>query len=108
MPPEIRLEAVLAAMTDAVVISDKSGLFIDFNEPFAHLNRFKTKSECALALADYPALIEAATAEGVIIPHEQWPLPRALRGESGANVELTVTRKDTGERWHGLYNYAPI
>ena len=52
MPPEIKLEAVLAAMTDAVVISDKGGTFIDFNEPFARLNRFKTKSACALALKE--------------------------------------------------------
>jgi PAS domain S-box-containing protein len=95
-------------MSDAVVISDKSGLFIDFNEPFAHLNRFKTKSECAGALADYPAIFEASSVEGNSIPPHQWPIPRALRGESGVNVELKLHRKDTDERWIGLYNYAPI
>lgn len=108
MPPEIRLEAVLAAMSDAVVISDKSGLFVDFNEPFAHLNRFKTKDECARVLADYPAVFKVATADGVCVKPEDWPLARALRGETGTNVELCVSRNDINAQWIGLYNYAPI
>jgi PAS domain S-box-containing protein len=108
MPPEIKLEAVLAAMTDAVVISDKNGILIDFNEPFAHLNRFKTRSECALALAEYPPTFKAYSKDGSLVPPDQWPIPRALRGESGVNVELNVTRTDIGEHWVALYNYAPI
>jgi PAS domain S-box-containing protein len=108
MPPEIKLEAALAAMSDAVVITDKSGFFIDFNEPFAHLHRFKTKSECALALHDYQTVFEATTMDGVLVPPEEWPIPRALRGEVGVNVELKLARKDTEDRWVALYNYAPI
>ena len=108
MPPEIKLEAVLAAMTDAVVISDKGGTFIDFNEPFARLNRFKTKSACALALADYSTTFDVTTLEGFPVLVDQWPISRALRGESYANLELKIERKDTHERWIALYNYAPI
>jgi PAS domain S-box-containing protein len=108
MPPEIRLEAVLAAMTDAVVITDKRGLFVDFNEPFAHLNRFKTKGECARVLADYPSVFEATTADGIPVQPEDWPLLRALRGETGVNVELRCARSDINAQWLGLYNYAPI
>lgn len=108
LPPEIKLEAVLAAMNDAVVISDKSGLFIDFNEAFAHLNRFKTKGECARALADYKAIFETTAPDGTIVTPEEWPILRALRGESGVGVELKVLRKDTGECWSTLFNYAPI
>ena len=108
MPPEIKLEAVLAAMTDAVVISDKGGTFIDFNEPFAYLNRFKTKSACALALADYPATFDVTTLEGVPVLPDQLPISRALKGELGVDLELKIERKDTHERWIALYNYAPI
>lgn len=108
MPSAIKLEAVLASMTDAVVIMDKSGIFIDFNEPFAHLNRFRTKNECAIALEEYPAIFQVATTDGSPVPPEDWPLARALRGESGVNVELHVRRLDSGEHWTGLYNYAPI
>jgi signal transduction histidine kinase len=37
-----------------------------------------------------------------------WALPRALRGESAANAEYTLRRKDTGETWVGSYSFAPI
>jgi PAS domain-containing protein len=108
MPSQIKLEAVLASMTDAVVITDKSGQFIDFNEPFAHLNRFKTKSDCAIALAEYLPTFETTSPEGDPIPPDMWPIPRALRGESGVNLELKVRRADTSEQWTALYSYAPI
>lgn len=108
MPPGIKLEAVLAAMSDAVVIADREGMFIDFNEPFAHLNRFRTKSECAVALDQYPASFLVTMLDGTPVPPEEWPIPRALRGESGVSLELIIERTDLHERWVALYNYAPI
>lgn len=106
--PEIKLEAVLAAMADAVVIVDRTSTFIDFNESFAHLNRFETKSACAQALHEYWATFEVATLDGNVMSAAEWPLARALAGESASNVELRVTRKDINESWLGLYNFAPI
>jgi len=41
-------------------------------------------------------------------PLEEWPLSRALRGETGTNVEYQLLRKDTGARWIGSYSFAPI
>lgn len=108
MPPDIKLEAVLAAMTDAVVISDKTGRFIDLNEAFAHLNRFKTIHECALAIADYQTNFEVTAADGTPVHPDDWPIQQALRGQSGVNVELKVQRRDIKEEWSGLYNFAPI
>jgi PAS domain S-box-containing protein len=95
-------------MADAVVIADRSGTFIDFNESFAHLNRFETKSACARALHEYWSTFEVATSGGAFMPATEWPLARALRGESASNIELKVTRKDINKSWLGLYNFAPI
>ena len=108
IPPEVKCKAVLAAMTDAVVITDKNGAFIDFNEPFAHLNRFKTTSECATAFGEHPPGFEATSTDGATLPPDQWPIQRALRGESGADVELKIKRANTEEVWTAIYNYAPI
>lgn len=108
MAPDIKLEAVLAAMTDAVVIADRNGIFIDFNEPFARLNRFSTKAECIRALPDYSKNFEVALPNGVVTTFDEWPIARALRGESGENLELRITRSDIKESWIGMYNYAPI
>jgi PAS domain S-box-containing protein len=106
--PDIKLEAVLAAMADAVVIADRNSTFIDFNESFARLNRFERKSSCARALHEYWSAFEVAASDGTLLSATEWPLARALRGESASNVELKVIRKDTNESWLGLYNFAPI
>jgi PAS domain S-box-containing protein len=108
MHPAIKLEAVLAAMMDAVVISDREGRFIDFNEPFAKLNKFKSKSECMVALADYPSIFKVSTLDGSTLSPEDWPIQRALRGETGENLELLVERSDSHERFVATFNFAPI
>jgi two-component sensor histidine kinase len=47
-------------------------------------------------------------ADGEPAPVDQWAVPRALRGETGTNVEYTLLRKDTGETWVGSYSFSPI
>lgn len=106
--PEIKLEAVLAAMADAVVIADRSGNFVDFNESFAHLHRFKTKAECAQALHEYWDTFEVFTLDGSPLSADEWPMAKALRGESASHVELNVRRRDIEQSWIGSYTYAPI
>jgi PAS domain S-box-containing protein len=101
-------EAALASMGDAVFISDTEGRFIDFNDTFATFHRFRNKDECAKTLAEYPVFLDVYLPSGELVPHDQWAVPRALRGESANNVELTLLRKDTGETWVGSYSFAPI
>jgi PAS domain S-box-containing protein len=103
-----KLEAALASMNDAVFISDTEGRFIDFNEAFATFHRFKDKESCAKTLAEYPEILDVFMADGSPAPLEMWAVPRALRGESGSNVEYSLRKKDTGESWVGSYSFAPI
>ena len=103
-----KLEAALASMSDAVFFSDREGHFIDFNDAFATFHRFSDKAACAKSLAEYPEFLDVFMASGEPAPLDQWAVPRALRGESGSNVEYTLRRKDTGEAWVGSYGFAPI
>ncbi len=103
-----KLEAALASMTDAVVISDPDGRFIDFNDAFASFHRFKDKRECLTTLAEYPGILDVYTANGELAPLEQWAVARALRGEMVTNAEYTLRRKNTGETWIGSYSFGPI
>jgi PAS domain S-box-containing protein len=103
-----KLEAALASMSDAVFISDTAGRFIHFNDAFATFHRFTNKMECARKLSEYPDFLEVYSTDGELLPLEQWAVPRALRGESGSNVEYVLRRKDTNEMWDGSYTFAPI
>ena len=102
------LDAALESMSDAVFIANREGSFIDFNEAFATFHRFPDKASCPLTLAEYPALLDVSLPSGESLPYENWPVPRALRGESAFNVEFTMRRRDTRESWIGSFNCAPI
>jgi PAS domain S-box-containing protein len=103
-----KLAAALASMTDAVFISDVTGKFIEFNDAFATFHKFNSKEECGKHLTDYAAILDVYTADGKPVPLEQWAVPRALRGDTGTNVEYSLRRKDTGDTWIGSYSFAPI
>lgn len=103
-----KLEAALASMTDAVFISDAEGRSIEFNEAFATFHRFANKGECAKTFAEYPDILDVFLPDGTPAPLEMWAVPRSLRGETEANAEYTLHRKDTGEYWVGSYSFGPI
>jgi len=103
-----QLDAALASMSDAVVISDAEGNFIEFNDAFVTFHKFKNRTECLKILGEYPAILDVFMTGGEPLPLEQWAVPRALRGEKANNVEYGLRRKDTGKTWVGSYNFAPI
>ncbi|MBK6854832.1 MAG: response regulator [Burkholderiales bacterium] len=102
------LDAALASMSDAVVITDAQGVFVEINEAFATVHKFASKADCATTFARYPDLLEVCFTNGEPAPVEQWAVPRALRGESATNAEFRLRRKDSGEAWIGSYSFAPI
>jgi PAS domain S-box-containing protein len=104
---QARLDAALASMMDAVLIADAQGDPVEFNDAFARYHRFQSRAQCPPTLAGYPGLIELFR-DGGETPLDQWPVPRALRGEHGSNTEYTIRRKDTGETWVGSYSFGPI
>ncbi len=103
-----KLEAALASMTDAVFICDNGERLLEFNEAFARFHKFKNKAECGTTIEESRKFVELLGAGGEPEPIETRPALRALRGESGTDVEYTLRRKDTGETWIGSYSYAPI
>ncbi|MBS0395564.1 MAG: PAS domain S-box protein, partial [Proteobacteria bacterium] len=103
-----KLKAALGSLSDAVFISDAQGRFVEFNEAFAKIHRFRDKRECLQTLAEYPDILDVFRADGTLAPLEDWAVPRALRGEVGSEVEYRLRRRDTGESWIGSYSFAPI
>ncbi len=103
-----KLEAALSSMTDSVIITDKDGQFVEFNDAFATLYRFKNKAECARNFSEFTSLFEVCTAIGEPLAEERFPMRRALCGETGTNVEYGYLRRDTGESWIGSLSFGPV
>jgi signal transduction histidine kinase len=75
---------------------------------FGSFYRFADDQKCPTTLAEYPAILELFMEDGKPAPLDQWPLPRALRGERGSNVGYRLQRKDTGASWFTSFSFAPI
>ncbi len=105
---QAKLKSALNSMTDAVVITDALGRFVDFNDAFLVFHRFKNEEYLRVDLEDYPSLYEVRFSDGTETPLDMWAVPRALRGETGIEEEYHISRKDSGESWIGSYSFAPI
>ena len=102
------LDAALSGMSDAVLISDREGRVIRFNDAYVDFHRFKNREECSRSLAESPTGHELFLVDGEPAPREQWPIPRALRGETANGVEYKLRRRSSGEYCVGSYSLAPI
>jgi PAS domain S-box-containing protein len=103
-----KLEAALSSMTDSVIITDTEGNFVEFNDAYATMYRFESKAECIRSFSEFRELFEVFTAGGETLATEMFPTWRALRGETGSNVEYSYRRKDTGETWIGSLSFSPV
>lgn len=103
-----QLLTALASTTDAVYISDREGRLLERNEAFARFHRFHDLAEAPKAVAQFQDFFEIRLADGTIATARDWPSHRALRGETGENVDYRLRRRDTGESWIGAYSFAPI
>lgn len=107
---QARLAAALASMADAMLITNELGEFVDCNEAFLAMHQLACKAELPHSVADYAERFEATDTAGGPLPLSQWPVPCALRGETGLGREIGLRRlgDSGGERWIGSHSYAPI
>ncbi|MFO0921242.1 MAG: PAS domain S-box protein [Pirellulales bacterium] len=103
-----RLHAAMESMTDAIFISDAFGTPIELNDALVTFYQFNNKTDCLQAMTHLEDVVEYYSPMGELVPRQRHPLYRALRGESGDNLELEVRRKDTGSRWTGQFAFSPI
>ena len=83
--------ATLAAMSDAVFVCGRDGRLMEMNDAFVGFHRLQHREEFPGSIKEYSRFIELRTASGEFLPHERWPVSRALRGEKGIGVQLHLT-----------------
>lgn len=67
------------------------------------MHGFATLEECRLHLTRFADIFELSTLDGAVLPVEQWPLSRILRGEDLRNLEIRVRHTQAG--WQRVFNY---
>ncbi|WP_051469973.1 PAS domain S-box protein [Fischerella sp. PCC 9605] len=103
-----QLEAVINSMTEGLVIADPQGNILTFNPAALAMHGYDSVEQVRRHLNSFPGTIEVHDLQGNFIPMEQWPISRALQGETFSNCEIQIHRRDTGKIWFGNYGGTPV
>jgi PAS domain S-box-containing protein len=95
---------IVEHLSEGLVILDSTSEQIYFNPAAIALYGFATADEALLRLPELPKLFELTTLDGTVIPAEEWPLRRILRGEELRELELKIRRLTPG--WTRIFRYS--
>jgi signal transduction histidine kinase/CheY-like chemotaxis protein len=105
---EAQFEAVIASMTDGLMVFDDKGTRVSINDATLRLLGVDDPTSLEATLSAAAALFELEDLEGRTIPVEAWPVCRALRGEAFTGCEVKTRRKDTAQHWILSYSATPV
>ena len=94
---------VVEHLSEGLLIVDPRSELIYWNPAALKMYGFKTSAHAIRSLVDLPKLFELSTLDGRVIPFEQWPLSRVMRGESLSELELKVRNLKAG--WCRIFLY---
>lgn len=99
-----RLEAIVEYLPAGLVVADNDGRRMHFNAAAKKMYGFATREAALLPLEEFIRVFELSTLAGAVLPSEQWPLRRVLRGEILSGLELRV-RRLSGD-WKRVFSYS--
>ena len=99
-----RMKAVFDSLVEAVFVFEATGRVVDATPTALKMFGFRDVSDANASLGKITTLFDAFTMDGDAVPPDQWPLFRVLHGETIANIELELRRRDTGGRWFASFS----
>jgi PAS domain S-box-containing protein len=100
---EAQLQTILDSLTEGLVVADLESNLLHWNPAALAMHGFASMEECRRCLPDFADTFELSTPEDGILPLEQWPLARILRGETLNGWEVRVSRPGTD--WQRVFSY---
>ena len=100
---ESQLQTILENLTEGLVVADLDGRLFHWNMAAVAMHGFSSLAEAQRHLPEFADTFELSTADDGILPLEQWPLARILRGETLRDWEVDIRRKHNG--WQRVFSY---
>jgi len=93
---EAQLISIVENLSEGVIASTTDGFVFQWNRAGLAMFGFSTLAEAQRMLPEFLKLFEVRTLDGEVVPFEQWPLSRVLRGELLREWDVCMRRLDTG------------
>ena len=101
-------KTIIENVHDGLIIADPAGNIREMNPAAMRLHEFRSAEEMIRHLFQYQELFAMDDPEGRPLPFDQWPLSRALYGETFSNTVVKVRRLSTGTVWYGAFSGTPV
>ncbi|MFA5111209.1 MAG: PAS domain S-box protein [Desulfobaccales bacterium] len=98
-----QLQTVFENLNEGLVFASLDGRLFNWNQAALTMHGFASLEECRRYLLEFAEIFELSTMDAVVLPLDQWPLARVLRGEQVRDLELRVRRPETD--WQRVFNY---
>ncbi len=100
-----RLAAVMENLTEGLIMADHHGIPFYWNPTALAMNGFASMDDYRRTLDGYAAVFEFRPLnEERVLPVEEWPMSRVLRGERLHSWETRLRRVDQG--WEKILSYS--
>jgi PAS domain S-box-containing protein len=103
-----QLQVLIENSPMEVSLTDAQGRIIYSNPAALKLHGFASLEEFQMNLDRLSESIKAHTPDGRRLPVSEWPMVRALAGETVRGMELHIHNRLTGRRWIGLVHATPV
>ncbi len=103
-----QLQVLIENSPMEVTLADARGNILYSNPAALALHGFDSLKDFQLNIDRLAAAIEAHTPDGRPLVPSEWPMSRALRGETVAGMEMQIYNRLTGNRWIGLVHATPV
>ena len=100
---ELQLKAVIESLIEGLVVSDLDGQVLHFNQAALKSHGFTASKEWQRLLPEFADTFQLSTMDGTVLPLEQWPLARIIRGETLQGLALCIKHIQAG--WQRIFSY---
>ncbi len=97
-----------SGMTEGVVVFDPAGNLIDINPAALAIHREENVANLRRHIEELADIFELFDVQDRLLPGDEWPIGRALRGETFRDFEVRVRRKDSSRTWFASYGGTPV
>ncbi|MBI3990731.1 MAG: PAS domain S-box protein, partial [Candidatus Omnitrophica bacterium] len=98
-----QLSAIFDNVTEGLIISDLDGNLIYLNPVAVAMHGFADMKEGKRQFVEFTKTFELSTKEKGVLPVEEWPLARILKGEVLHSFEVNIRRLD--RKWPRVFSY---
>jgi PAS domain S-box-containing protein len=100
---EAHLQTVVENLDEGVIVSDLNGELLHWNRAALEIHGIANLEEGRRGPTELVDTFELSAMDGTLVPVEEWPLSRILRGENLHDFELGVRNIKAG--WQRIFNY---